>query len=248
MTNQIFTFGGMDFLSISGSPFLMGADDIKDDEGAAQPRHSVDLDYSFYLGRHPVTNLHYARTVKGLRFSADEAEFPAVGISFLQAQAYIGWLNEGHRKELPQGYQFSLPSEAEWEKAARGTDGRVYPWGNEFASEFCNSAYGGFGHPSAVGYYSPRGDSPYGAADMAGNIWEWTRSRWGNEFERAVFKYPYTAKDGREELALTSLYVLRGGSFADSPENARCAVRYAEEPERRFGNIGFRVAVVPVGV
>ena len=241
----IYTFAKMAFVIVPAGKFIMGSNEIEDDNSAPQPEHEVELNYDFYMARFPVTNQEFTRSIRGLLFSDDEANCAVVGISWHQAQTYVAWLNKKYSEELPANHRFRLPSEAEWEKAARGKNGNIYPWGNNFDSKKCNTAYGGFGRPSRVEHYSPHGASPYDCADMAGNVWEWTRSIWGNEYERAAFKYPYNPNDGREDDTSSLMRVLRGGSFADPPENARCAVRYAEEPDKRFGNIGLRIAITP---
>jgi formylglycine-generating enzyme required for sulfatase activity len=130
-----------------------------------------------------------------------------------------------------------LPTEAEWEKAARGEYGNEWPWGNEFDKSKCNSSEGGVGTTTPVGAYSPQGDSPYGAADMAGNVWEWCHSL----FE----PYPYVASDGREAETDSGGRVWRGGSFLNLQWYARATSRNRYYPDFRLGNLGLRVAVAP---
>jgi formylglycine-generating enzyme required for sulfatase activity len=92
-----------------------------------------------------------------------------------------------------------------------------YPWGNEFDKAKCNSSEGGKGNTTPVGLYSPQGDSPYGCADMSGNVWEWTHS--------LKKEYPYKVNDGREDESVNARRVLRGGSFNGNERDARCAFR-----------------------
>jgi formylglycine-generating enzyme required for sulfatase activity len=215
---------GMDFVRVPAGRFLMGS--AKENELAfddERPQHTVDLLYDYFMARFPVTNQLYQEYVKarGLQHpvSGWEAKknHPIGKVSREDAIAYCDWLNGLLKAELPAGLVFRLPTEAEWEKAARGINGREYPWGNKYDKNRCNIKEGGRGGTTPVGLYSPQGDSPYGCADMAGNVWEWTHS---------VDKpYPYDPADGREDKKAAGRHVRRGGSFTTFDRSARCACR-----------------------
>jgi formylglycine-generating enzyme required for sulfatase activity len=123
---------------------------------------------------------------------------------------------------------------------------RLYPWGDEPDPNRANYSASGIGKASAVGCF-PGGASPYGCLDLSGNVWEWTRSCWGPDFDRPRYTYPYDPRDGREDaLAPDDMRrVLRVGSFSDVHGLARCASRFSGFPDLRGDFIGFRVAVVP---
>lgn len=198
----------------------------------------------YEIGIYPVTHQEFERFVKDggykdekywekyggwewknkegfeLPYYWDNARFngssqPVVGVSFYEAKAYCEWLSE------KTGKKYRLPKEKEWEKAARGTDGRQYPWGNEFDQNKCNSVESDKGKTTDVTLY-PQGISPFGCYDMAGNVWEWCDSFY-NEEERG-------------------LRVLRGGGWNVSVGLCRSSFRDPDLPEHRDFDIGFRLA------
>ncbi len=256
------------FVEVPAGAFRMGSDKSLEAQffGDESPEHRVELP-SFYIARWPVTVGQFRAFVAATgyvgvseRALAEGSNRPIRWVSFEDAQAYARWLGEQLRKEASgkgetagQGFweglasgrlRVTLPSEAEWEKAARGDDGRTYPWGEKFDANRGNSYETGIGEPSAVGCF-PGGASLYGAEEQSGNVWEWTRSVWGSSYGEADFKYPYVADDGREDLESPSLRVLRGGAFDFEPGYVRCAVRRGLGPGERVDLIGFRVVVSP---
>jgi formylglycine-generating enzyme required for sulfatase activity len=167
---------------------------------------------------------------------------PRVGVTWYEAVAFCNWLNATFAPEelkLPGGWKVRLPSEAEWERAARHTDGRKFPWDlreKAEAASRCNCAETNIGHTSAVGLF-PSGQAVCEAADMAGNVWEWTMSAYAN--------YPYDPKDGREKFEGSGALVLRGASWHGSAGDARCAYRGCGSPYFSVPNVGFRVVASP---
>jgi formylglycine-generating enzyme required for sulfatase activity len=238
----IYTFGEMEFVQVPAGKFIMGSrsqDEPTEDE---KPQHTVDMSYDYFMARSPVTNAQYAAYVnaKGIIHPVDDWEkkrdHPVVNVAWNDALAYCLWWNDLRKNELPSGVVLRLPTEAEWEKAARGSNGLIYPWGNTFDKNKCNTDEGGKNDTTPVGLYSPQGDSPYGAVDMVGNVWEWTHSLFK--------KYPYDAEDGREAENSSGERVQRGGSYLGTDQLARAAARYRGDPGF-LDFIGFRVVVAP---
>jgi formylglycine-generating enzyme required for sulfatase activity len=147
-------------------------------------------------------------------------------VSWQDAVAYAAWIAER------TGERFRLASEAEWEKAARGADGRIYPWGDTFDKAQCNTSESGIGTTTPVGSY-PSVASPYGVPDMAGNVWEWTGSQY--------ISYPYTLSGERGNVNSTDNRVLRGGSWGSVARLARSAHRFDDRPGYFSGGVGFRL-------
>ena len=198
---------GMQSMYVPAGTFTMGNESGNNDE---KPVHEVYLD-AFWIDQTEVTNAMYAQCVAATTCQPPASAasythtpyygnpefdtYPVVYVSWSQAQAYCQWA--GRR----------LPTEAEWEKSARGTDGRTYPWGNAVPESKYLNFRGEFGDMSAVGSY-PAGVSPYGALDMAGNVIEWVAS--------LHLAYPYEAVDGRENMDTPNgRFVIRGGAWGD---------------------------------
>ena len=158
------------------------------------------------------------------------ADYPVVGVSWFEALAYCRWLSQ------QTGLAFRLPTEAEWEKAARGPDGRIYPWGNTWEAGRCNSEESNNKCTTPVGQY-PTGASPYGALDMAGNAWEWCVTKWRKH-------YPYQLEDEWQAAYVEAdeYRKVRGGSWHSKSASARGAYRVNLNPCDRDVYRGLRVA------
>jgi formylglycine-generating enzyme required for sulfatase activity len=173
------------------------------------------------------------------------ANHPVVGVNWYEAVAFCRWLAERLRAagELAQNQVVRLPTEAEWEKAARGADGRLYPWGAEITPERANYGKTGIGATSAVGCF-PDGASPFGVWDCSGNVWEWCATRGGKA-------YPYDATEeewGEAYLSGTDVRVLRGGAYLSPVYNVRTSMRGRDNPYGSFGYlVGFRIVRTPIG-
>ncbi len=236
---------------IPAGSFLMGSQPGPGIPDYETPQHEVNLP-DYYIGKYPVTNEQYAEFIRqtnhrppkkvgwlGKRPSKNKLDHPVVGVSWYDALAYCQWLSE------QTGRAYRLPTEAEWEKAARGTDGRIYPWGNEWDAGRCNC-----GHSKTMPVTAhPTGQSPYGCCDMVGNVWEWTGTLWGPDWQQSDFGYPYRPDDGREDLdgadqAIHRLF--RGGDFDDEPTELRCSARRWYAPDNVDKARGFRVVLALV--
>jgi formylglycine-generating enzyme required for sulfatase activity len=240
----------IDWEVIPAGPFVMGPD-----PGPFSKAGKVEVEVgAFRIARFPVTNAQYETfvsdggytsrwrrcwTSEGWKWkderrrpmdggASEESRLPnhpRVMVTWYEAHAFCGWLTE------KLGYEVRLPTEAEWEKAARGCDGRVYPWGEDFDATRCNVLDTGIGTTSAVGAF-PSGSSPYGVLDMSGNVWEWCATTWRKTYEEPAVEDP----EG------TASRVARGGSFVDVQEHARCAFRFHVTPVVADANLGFRVS------
>jgi formylglycine-generating enzyme required for sulfatase activity len=172
---------------------------------------------------------------------------PVVGVCWYEVFAFCKWLGAKFRQAgshiLKDEYILRLPTEAEWEKAARGPGAYRWPWGNEWQEDCANTKEAELNQTTPVGMF-PKGLSGYKVDDMAGNIWEWTKTRWGRKsvFE-PDYNYPYDPKDGREEISGPDLRVLRGGSWGSNQWGARCACRGRFIPDYFNYSVGFRVVV-----
>lgn len=249
----------IEWCKVEGGDFIMGSDKYDNDE---KPERTLNLP-TFYIARYPVTYAQFgafltapdgysaARWWGGLHAEATPhqeggagmqnwkiANRPRETVSWYDALAFTRWLSYKLR------YEISLPSEEQWEKAARGTDGRQYPWGNGYREGFANidetyknaqqkiaevgSHY--LNETSAVGMY-PNGESPYDALDMSGNVWEWCINNYeGNQIA----------------LNSNNSRVLHGGSWSTNSGDARGSLRYGYLPSGRFNLIGFRVVCLSV--
>ncbi len=234
-SNKLTLSNGVELMRVSAGKFLMGNEKYK----YQNPEHALIIPYNYWMSRHPVTNHLYNTYKRSMGDASSSLHFgedndPVTHISWHDAVKYCQWLSNIFRNELPSSMILRLPTEAEWEKAARGVDGREYPWGNVFDINKCNTKESGMMGITPVGYYSPQGDSPYGCCDMAGNVWEWTHS---------LFKdYPYYSNDGRETENSTETRVLRGGSCTRTKGYSRSTFR---NDNYSFSMIGFRVCLAP---
>ena len=244
------------FVEIPAGPFTMGSDPAVDPRAFENERWSVRQAQgsvalpAFAIGRFEVTVAQFrafaatagdmvaAETLQGA------LEAPVGSVSWPDALAYCRWLETTLRewsgtparlrRWLEDGWRVTLPSEAEWEKAARGADGRIYPWGDVPRRDRAN--FGGTDGPTPAGSFDCA-ECPFGLSDMSGNVWELTRSPYE--------PYPYDESDDAGDLGADALFVMRGGSFMDPASNVRAAVRGGADPGVRRPFIGFRVVITP---
>jgi len=227
---------GAPMVLVSAGEFTMGSNDGASDEN---PVHNVYLD-AFWIDKFEVTNALYKKCVDAGKcqppsptksFTRDSYygdarydNYPVIYVSWNDASAFCSWAGK------------HLPTEAEWEKAARGTDGRVYPWGNTFDKNLLNSFEGGKGDTTAVGSYLG-GASPYSVMDMAGNVWEWVADWYSDNY------YVSSPRNNPKGPSSGQSRVLRGGSWGDLRYLVRVSSRnYGYSPVLRYYVIGFRCA------
>jgi formylglycine-generating enzyme required for sulfatase activity len=244
--------GLLGFVEIPAGPFLMGSDPavdplMFDNErwSSTRTQGTVDLPV-FWIARYEVTVAQFSAFVAATGYSVDDqallgpADHPVGAVSWTDALAYSRWLDAAMRESsvtptrladmLRDGWRISLPTEAEWEKAARGTNGWIYPWGNDPGPDRANYERGS---TMPVGSFACP-DCSFGLADMSGNVWELTRS----PFQ----PYPYDP-NSRGDLEADALWVMRGGSFSDPARNVRAATRGGVDPGARRPFIGFRLVI-----
>jgi len=227
---------GTRLVLIPEGEFLMGSG--PEDGGAyddEKPQHRLYLP-AFYMAVYPITNAQFARFVEETgydagsdwrkRFTPGKEDHPVVSINFYDARAYARWAG------------LRLPTEAEWEKAARGTDGRIYPWGNQWDAQKVR-----FGGENRQGYEDtcevwafPEGCSPYGMYNMIGNVWEWCASEYR--------PYPFDVENDVNNIENVNNPLLRGASWGFfNPQLARAAYRRrGHDPASRYGYLGARLA------
>ena len=218
---------GLEWVTVPAGEFTMGSNDSGDE----QPIHQVYLS-EYQIARHPVTNAQYELFVKANSYAAPKhwknkkippgkENHPVVNVSWKDAQTFCAWAG------------VRLPTEAEWEKAARGTDGRKYPWGNEPPTEELCNFNSNVGDTTPIGSY-PKGASPYGVLDMAGNVWEWVNDRYGGKY------YSVSPSVNPQGPASGTRRVLRGGSWYLDDDLVRSAYRYVINPDYWDNYDGFR--------
>lgn len=212
----------------------------------------------FRIGRFPVTNRLYARFVAATGRAwrsprgrePERANHPATDLTWHDARACCAWLTATWRAEgrIAAVEAVRLPTEREWEWAARGAQpdagtAQVYSWAGPWAADRCNSEEAGLNDSCAVGLF-PAGRSPFGCDDMAGQVWEWCNTLWGEDMAAPAFRYPWR-DDGREdpEAGPRIRRVLRGGSFASGREKTNATYRGSLEPDGFWRGNGFRVVV-----
>jgi formylglycine-generating enzyme required for sulfatase activity/tRNA A-37 threonylcarbamoyl transferase component Bud32 len=224
---------GATLMFVPEGEFIMGSDTNEE----AIPIHRVQMD-AFWIDQTEVTNAMYEKCVDAgvcehprnthsslhpvYYGNSEFDDYPVIRVDWHTANAYCAWVGR------------QLPTEAQWEKAARGTVARIYPWGNDLPTGSLLNYNNDVGDTTKVGSY-PDGASVYGVLDMAGNVWEWTGT---------LYKpYPYEADDGREDLRSPEARVLRGGAWNSNGNFIRSAARIRSNPTNSTDYYGFRCAL-----
>tara|TARA_Y100000590_G_scaffold363027_1_gene420470 strand:+ start:19552 stop:20319 length:768 start_codon:yes stop_codon:yes gene_type:complete len=203
--------------------------------GEGDDSHSISIN-SFEISKFPVTNLAYQRFIEQTNHTLPShwhrgfpeilCDHPVVEVNWYDAIAYCKWLSDA------TGVKHRIPTEIEWERAARGVENNVYPWGNSFNFKNCNCWELGVGWTTPVNCFLSSASS-FGVLDMVGNVWEWCST--------LFIDYPYKVHDGREDFEVDGWRVLRGGSWMDHEWGVRAARRLSGNPIAFSHNTGFRV-------
>jgi formylglycine-generating enzyme required for sulfatase activity len=216
---------GMEFVKIPAGDFMMGCspDDsnCKNDE---KPQHQVRITKPFEMGRYEVTQAQWKAVMNANESAIVGDNNPVENVTRAEAIEFANRLNMRN-----DGYRYRLPTEAEWEYAARGQDGRRYPWGNDWVAGNANGKDSGKNQPVPAGVFTA-GASPFGVQDMSGNVSEWTADNLSLYPESRAKLKPRNAADK----------VIKGGSFADSAENLTSSHRTGMDPNSSSDKVGFR--------
>lgn len=249
-------------VEVPAGPFRMGSQPGPGIPDYETPPHELILP-AYRIGTYPVTVREYAAFIKQVKTQAvpqnadwfnrqpppDRLDHPVTHVTWHDAVAYCAWLSES------TGRRYRLPGEAEWEKAARGRDGRRYPWGNTWDAALVHLGettaavmLPAAGSTGAAVPARPGGASPYGCCDLLGNVQEWTGTLWGSQPETPEYGYPYDPDDGREvapgsQLPPLARLVHRGGSFKSQPADLRSSARANYSPSSAIAWRGFRVVL-----
>lgn len=253
------------FSEIPDGAFLMGGDDTDPMASAAEkPQWKLSLP-RFYASKYEVTVAQFRAFLEATGASLEHRGLqaadghPVTFVTWHEATAYCEWLTDTLRgwPETPEpissllggasgaAWQVRLPTEPQWEKSARGLDGRRYPWGNTFVASRVN-----VGTPGTVPVgWLKDATSPYGLLEASGNVWEWTRSLWGDMEATPRYIYPYDPTDGREDPGAPDavLRVVRGGGYLGADADVRLTKRGTYDPVRGTDDVGFRLVIAEAG-
>jgi formylglycine-generating enzyme required for sulfatase activity len=281
---EVVTIDGMELCWVPAGSFLMGLKKKGWSGRDEKPQFECSLPYDLWIGRYPVTVAQYVEYEKESgkepkRWSRRNLNRPMMGVGWYDAVEFCRWLTEKWQTSGKVGaeWEVRLPSEAEWEKAARGgltipsrpvirvagnlalkgrfrnivnpNPGRQFPWGARQDIDQLSDDLISTNKFDVVGC-AKGGESPYGVEELIGNMSEWTLSLWGKDHVEAFFRYPYKRDDGRENLSAsgTVLRVLRGGWISDQNRPVYCTSRDREVPDLSAGIFGFRVVLSPVSL